>query len=113
MLVIMDSRATAADIQRVKDRIVELGYQPHPIPGANRLAIGVTGNKGAEDRIYLEGLAGVATTTNPTDDDRSSIDDYRSSTGGYRSDETPKADPGGGLGAQRVARSSPSMQVTA
>jgi len=59
MLVIMDIRATEEDIQRVKTRICELGYKPHPIPGANRLAIGVTGNRGIEDRIYLEGLPGV------------------------------------------------------
>ncbi len=59
MLVIMDARAADEDIRRVMDRIQELGYQPHPIPGASRLAIGVTGNKGSEDRIYLEGLPGV------------------------------------------------------
>ncbi len=59
MLVIMDPRATEADIQRVKERIQELGYTAHPIPGASRLAIGVTGNQGIEDRIYLEGLPGV------------------------------------------------------
>ncbi|MCH8837291.1 MAG: 3-deoxy-7-phosphoheptulonate synthase [Candidatus Marinimicrobia bacterium] len=59
MLVIMDPRATEAEIARVKERIKELGYQPHPIPGANQLAIGVTGNQGTEDRIYLEGLPGV------------------------------------------------------
>ena len=59
MLVIMDARATDEDIQRVKDRIHELGYKPHPIPGATRLAIGVSGNRGIEDRIYLEGMPGV------------------------------------------------------
>ncbi len=59
MLVVMDTQATEVEIQRVEDRIRELGYQPHPIPGANRLAIGVTGNRGSEDRIYLEGLPGV------------------------------------------------------
>ena len=59
MLDIMDARATEAEIARVQEGIKELGYQPHPIPGANRLAIGVTGNQGTEDRIYLEGLPGV------------------------------------------------------
>ncbi|UCH09770.1 MAG: 3-deoxy-7-phosphoheptulonate synthase [Fidelibacterota bacterium] len=59
MLVIMDARASDEDIQRVENRIRELGYTPHPIPGATRLAIGVTGNKGIEDRIYLEGLPAV------------------------------------------------------
>ncbi|UCD39174.1 MAG: 3-deoxy-7-phosphoheptulonate synthase [Fidelibacterota bacterium] len=59
MLVIMDARASDEDIQRVENRIHELGYKSHPIPGASRLAIGVTGNRGIEDRIYLEGLPGV------------------------------------------------------
>ncbi len=59
MLVIMNPRASDEDLQRVENRIRELGYKPHPIPGATRLAIGVTGNKGIEDRIYLEGLPGV------------------------------------------------------
>lgn len=59
MLVIMNALASEDDIQRIENRIRELGYKPHPIPGSSRLAIGVTGNKGAEDRIYLEGLPGV------------------------------------------------------
>jgi 3-deoxy-7-phosphoheptulonate synthase len=59
MLVIMAARASKEEIQRVENRIKELGYKPHPIPGSSRLAIGVTGNKGSEDRIYLEGLPGV------------------------------------------------------
>lgn len=59
MLVIMDSRATESDINKVIERIKELGYTAHPIPGRNRLAIGITGNKNNSDRMYLEGLPGV------------------------------------------------------
>jgi len=59
MLVIMEITAGQTEIDRVEARIRELGYKPHPIPGSNRLAIGITGNKGIEDRIYLEGLPGV------------------------------------------------------
>ena len=59
MLVVMNSTATPKQIKRVKDKIDELGFRPHDIPGSNRLAIGVTGNKGSEERIYLEGLPGV------------------------------------------------------
>tara|TARA_B100000315_G_scaffold260900_1_gene327034 strand:+ start:2352 stop:3374 length:1023 start_codon:yes stop_codon:yes gene_type:complete len=55
----MNTIATDDQIDRVKEKIHELGYKPHDIPGRNRLAIGVTGNKDAEDRIYLEGLPGV------------------------------------------------------
>ncbi len=59
MFVIMDIHASSEDITRVENRIRELGYQPHTIHGDTRRAIGVTGNRGTEDRIYLEGLPGV------------------------------------------------------
>jgi len=59
MFVIMDTHASDEDIARVENRIRELGYQPHTIHGDTRRAIGVTGNRGTEDRIYLEGLPGV------------------------------------------------------
>ena len=59
MLVVMEQNANETAIQRVKDRIVELGYRPHIVPGRDRLTISVIGNKGNEDRIYLESLRGV------------------------------------------------------
>lgn len=59
MLVIMEVSTDKADVERVKAKIRELGYKPHPIPGSNRMAIGITGNNGIEDRIYLEGMPGV------------------------------------------------------
>lgn len=59
MLVIMDSRASEAHIKKVMERIKELGYNAHPIPGRNRLAIGITGNKSIADSMYIEGLPGV------------------------------------------------------
>jgi len=59
MFVIMDTHASDEDIARVENRIRELGYQAHTIHGDTRRAIGVTGNRGTEDRIYLEGLPGV------------------------------------------------------
>ncbi len=46
MLVVMKREATREDIQKVKDKIIALGYKPHEIPGAQRIAIGITGNKG-------------------------------------------------------------------
>lgn len=55
----MNMTATREQVDRVKERIRELGYRPHEIPGRTRLAIGITGNKNPEDRIYLEGLPGV------------------------------------------------------
>ena len=60
MLVVMKSQATAEEIQAVCDHIVALGYRPHPMPGAQRTAIGITGNQGEADRGNLEEMAGVA-----------------------------------------------------
>jgi 3-deoxy-7-phosphoheptulonate synthase len=37
-----------------------LGFRPHPLPGAQRTAIGITGNQGEVDRGNLEELPGVA-----------------------------------------------------
>jgi len=59
MFIIMDVHSKEADIQRVMDRIRELGFQPHPIHGDTRLAIGITGNKDTSARVYLESLPSV------------------------------------------------------
>jgi 3-deoxy-7-phosphoheptulonate synthase len=59
MLIVMDSVATAEDIRRVVEAVREHGLQAHPIPGAQRTAIGVTGNKGSVDPGAFENLPGV------------------------------------------------------
>ncbi len=60
MLVVMKSHATPEEIQAVCDHIEQLGFRPHPLPGAQRTAIGITGNQGEVDRGNLESLSGVA-----------------------------------------------------
>jgi len=60
MLVMMQAHATDEEIRAVCRKIEELGYRPHPIPGATRTAIGITGNTGPVDASALEALAGVA-----------------------------------------------------
>src|SRR6202034_4192053 len=60
MLIVMKSHATPEEIQAVCDHIVQLGFRPHPLPGAQRTAIGITGNQGEVDRGNLESLSGVA-----------------------------------------------------
>ncbi len=60
MLVVMKAQATAEEIQAVCAHIEQLGYRAHPLPGAQRTAIGITGNKGEADRGNLESLPGVA-----------------------------------------------------
>jgi 3-deoxy-7-phosphoheptulonate synthase len=49
MLIIMKLNADRSEIDRVKDKIITLGLTPHEIPGEQRLAIGITGNKGKLD----------------------------------------------------------------
>jgi len=60
MLVVMKAQATPEEIQAVCDQITSMGFRPHPLPGAQRTAIGITGNQGEVDRGNLEELSGVA-----------------------------------------------------
>jgi 3-deoxy-7-phosphoheptulonate synthase len=59
MLIVMTADATEADIQRVVATIESIGFKAHPMPGANRTAIGVTGNTGAVDPEPFVELPGV------------------------------------------------------
>jgi 3-deoxy-7-phosphoheptulonate synthase len=60
MLVVMKAQATEEEIRVVCEHIERLGFRPHPLPGAQRTAIGITGNQGEVDRGNLEALSGVA-----------------------------------------------------
>lgn len=60
MLIVMKSGASASEIEKVLEVIDTLGFRGHSLPGANRTAIGVTGNSGAIDPAHFENLAGVA-----------------------------------------------------
>src|ERR1019366_4817264 len=60
MLVVMKPQATEDDILRVCDKITSLGYRAHPMPGAQRTAIGITGNPGPLEPEQFEILPGVA-----------------------------------------------------
>jgi len=60
MLVVMKAQATEEQIQAVCDYIGQLGFRAHPLPGAQRTAIGITGNKGEVERGNIEELSGVA-----------------------------------------------------
>jgi 3-deoxy-7-phosphoheptulonate synthase len=59
MLVVMQAHASEEQVRAVCERIESLGLKPHPIPGATRTAIGITGNKGAIDLGVLESMPGV------------------------------------------------------
>ena len=60
MLVVMKAQAMQEQIQAVCEAIERLGFRAHPLPGAQRTAIGITGNQGEVDRGNLEALPGVA-----------------------------------------------------
>jgi 3-deoxy-7-phosphoheptulonate synthase len=59
MLVVMKAHATEEQVRAVCERIESLGYRAHPIPGAGRTAIGVTGNQGAVEQGTLGEMSGV------------------------------------------------------
>ncbi len=68
MLIVMTADATEEDIQRVVATIESIGYKAHPMPGANRTAIGVTGNTGAvnpEPFVELPGVGECVRVTKP------------------------------------------------
>src|SRR5215471_20901156 len=59
MLIVMGTHATAEDVARVCKKIEELGFKPHPMPGASRTAIGLTGNSGPVEPGFFENMPGV------------------------------------------------------
>src|SRR5579872_6014081 len=59
MLVVMKAHATDEQVRAVCDKIEKLGYRAHSMPGAQRTAIGITGNKGEVEQGTLEEMPGV------------------------------------------------------
>lgn len=60
MLIVMKPDASASEIERVVEIIETLGFRAHAMPGENRTAIGITGNRGSVDPAHFENLPGVA-----------------------------------------------------
>jgi 3-deoxy-7-phosphoheptulonate synthase len=60
MLILMSKDATRGQIEKVCQRIRDLGFEPHEIPGSIRTAIGITGNQGALSAEPFAHLGGVA-----------------------------------------------------
>src|SRR6202040_1680814 len=60
MLIVMNASAGKGEIDNVVRVVEALGFRAHVMPGANRTAIGVTGNQGAVDLSHFENLPGVA-----------------------------------------------------
>jgi len=58
MLIVMQAHATPEQVRAVCEKIESVGLKAHSIPGAQRTAIGITGNQGIVE-IGLEEMAGV------------------------------------------------------
>jgi 3-deoxy-7-phosphoheptulonate synthase len=59
MLVVMKAQASEQQVRAVCEKIEKLGYRAHSMPGAQRTAIGITGNKGVVEQGTLEEMPGV------------------------------------------------------
>src|SRR6266852_6929735 len=59
VLIVMRHGATEEEVRRVIAVIEEMGYKARPMPGVQRMAVGLVGNDGRVDASRLEGLPGV------------------------------------------------------
>jgi len=59
MLIVMETTATSEMVQKVCKEIEKMGLTAHAMPGAQRTAIGVTGNKAQIDSDRILSLGGV------------------------------------------------------
>src|SRR4026209_174390 len=60
MLVVMQGDATPQQITAVCDAIKAMGFEPVPMPGAQRTAIALVGNDGPVDGSAVSAMPGVA-----------------------------------------------------
>jgi 3-deoxy-7-phosphoheptulonate synthase len=59
MLVVMEAGARPEQVEAVVRHIERMGFRAHPIPGAYRTAIGITGHSGKADPSIVENFPGV------------------------------------------------------
>ncbi len=59
MLVIMRKDSSEQQTDAVEEQIRRMGFTPLPVPGENRTAICVTGNKGPVESAFLSQMPGV------------------------------------------------------
>jgi 3-deoxy-7-phosphoheptulonate synthase len=59
MLLVMNQNATTEQIDSVVSAIKKYGYMPRPIPGGERVSIGILYNKGPVDASLFLGMPGV------------------------------------------------------
>ncbi len=59
MLIVMKAQATEEQVRAVCKKIESFGLRAHSIPGAQRTAIGITGNQGEVETGTFDEMAGV------------------------------------------------------
>lgn len=59
MLIVMETKASPDMVEKVCKVVESMGLRAHPIPGAQRVAIGVTGNKAQVDSDKILAQRGV------------------------------------------------------
>jgi 3-deoxy-7-phosphoheptulonate synthase len=59
MLIVMERHAGEASVRRVIEAVNAMGYEARPIPGRQRVAIGVIGNDGRLDPSRIQSLPDV------------------------------------------------------
>ena len=59
MLIVMKAHATEDEVKRVCQKIEGFGFRAHSIPGAQRTAIGITGNETELDPGTFDEMPGV------------------------------------------------------
>jgi 3-deoxy-7-phosphoheptulonate synthase len=59
MLIVMNHNATQADIDAIVETVKDMGFRAEPIPGSERTAIGVLGNRGYVDDTKILEMPGV------------------------------------------------------
>ena len=96
MLVVMRPDATSAQIDRVVAVVREHGLTPHPLPGATRTAVGMTGNTSAVDKGWFEVLPGVDEAIRVTKP-------YKLASREMKHDDTVVRTPFGDIGAGTFA----------
>ena len=68
MLILLRAEATKEEIKTVTDKVKDLGFIPHEIPGVQRVAIGITGNKAKvspDNFLVLPGVVDVVSVSKP------------------------------------------------
>jgi 3-deoxy-7-phosphoheptulonate synthase len=96
MLIVMQAHATEEQVRGVCEKIESLGFKPHAIPGAQRTAIGITGNNGAVQGVFddMPGVQEVIRVSKP----------YKLVSRDVKEDDTVLTfDNGGSIGGRELA----------